>query len=621
MKKLLISLHLLLLITVSYSQNKITAKADRLFESYQYVNAINEYLKIAESKSANEYVFEQLADSYFTIFDMQNASKWYAKAIKGAAKPESYFRHAQTLKSFGNYKEADNQMAIFAKLMPNDSRAKEYKNNSNYLLKLENNSKLFDVSAITLKGSGKSDFGAVLADDASFYFVSTRNTANKTDKWSDQPYLDIYKSTRNSDGTFSEPIAVKELNTPFHDGPLTISSDGNTMYFARDGHSEGQYETNNNTKVGQQGLYKATKIDGKWSQIEALPFNSKSYSITCPSLSKDGKTLFFASNMPGGFGQSDIWKVSVSKNEYGKPENLGAVVNTSEKENFPFIAEDNVLYFASNGKQGFGSFDIFKINLNANEEAQNLGKPVNGEKDDFSFSFNKNKNVGYFSSNRNGFDAIYSANPICEANAIVVVTNKKTAQFISNALVTILDKKGNSISKMTTNADGKVNFNTDCDTDYSLQVSATNFETALYQIQKIKSGEIIVQAPLVPNEVVITDKEVLLNNVYFEFNKSNITNSGASELDKLVSVMKLNPTMVIFVKSHTDSKGNVAYNLNLSEQRAQSTVQYLISKGIESERISGKGFGSSEPKVLCGSNCSEEEHSQNRRSEFIIVKK
>lgn len=621
MKKLFISLHLLFFITVSYSQNKVTAKADQLFESYQYVGAINEYLKIAESKSADEYVFEQLADCYFTIFDMENASKWYAKAISGNAKPESYFRYAQTLKSFGKYKEADQQMAIFAKLMPNDSRAKEYKSNSNYLPKLENSSKLFDVSAIALKGSGTSDFGALLADDATFYFVSTRNTSNKTDKWSNQPYLDIYKSTRNSDGTLSEPVAIKELNTPFHDGPVTISNDGNTMYFARDGLSEGQFETNKKIKVGQQGLYKATKIDGKWSQIEPLPFNSKSYSVTCPSLSKDGKTLFFASNMPGGFGESDIWKVSVSKNEYGKPENLGVFVNTSEKENFPFIDEDNVLYFASNGKQGFGSFDIFKINLNANEEAQNLGKPVNGEKDDFSFSFNKNKNVGYFSSNRNGFDAIYSALPICKANAIVVVTNKKTAQFIPNALVTILDKKGNSILKMVANADGKVNFDLECETEYSFQVAAQNFETAIYKIQKIKSGEMVVSAPLVPTEVIITDKEVVLNNVYFEFNKSNITNAGATELDKLVSVMKLNPTMVIFVKSHTDSKGNESYNLNLSEQRAQSTVQYLISKGIESERISGKGFGSFEPKVLCGSKCTEEEHSQNRRSEFIIVKK
>lgn len=614
---------MLLLITISYSQNKITSKADKLFESYQYVRAINEYLKIAESKYADEYVFAQIADCYFTIFDVENASKWYAKAIGRNAKPETYFRFAQVLKSCGKYKEANKQMDVFAKLLPNDERAKEYKLNSNYISTLGNIAKMFDVSEITLKGSGKSDFGALLTDDASFYFVSTRNTSNKTDKWNNQPYLDIYKSFRNEEGTFTEPIAVKELNSPFHDGPITLSNDGNTMYFARDGHSEGQFEKNKNnkTKVGQQGLYKATKTDGKWAQIEALPFNSKSYSVTCPSLSKDGKTLFFASNMPGGLGESDIWKVSVSTNEYGKPENLGAAINTSAKENFPFIAEDNVLYFASNGKQGFGSFDVYKIKLNANEEAQNLGKPVNSEKDDFSFSFNKKSNVGYFSSNRNGFDAIYSAIPICKAQAIVIVTDKKTVNFIPNALITVLDKKGNSILKLVTNSEGKLNFDIECETGYSLQVAAQNYETATFQIQKIKSGEIVVQAPLVPSEVIITDKEVILNNVYFEFNKSNITNEGANELNKLVSVMKVNPTMVIFVKSHTDSKGSISYNLNLSEQRAQSTVQYLISKGIESERISGKGYGSTEPKVNCGSNCSEEEHSKNRRSEFIIVKK
>ena len=623
MKKLLITLNLLLLITFSYSQNKITSKADKLFESYQYTSAINEYLKIAESKSADEYVFEQLADCYFTIFDMENASKWYGQAIGKNAKPETYFRYAQALKTFGKYKEADKQMNVFVKLMPNDNRAKEYKSNADFIPKLKSISKMFDVSEITLKGSGKSDFGALLSDDATFYFVSTRNTSNKTDKWSNQPYLDIYRSYRNEDGTYIEPIAVKELNSPFHDGPMTLSNDGNTMYFARDGHSEKQFEINKNnkTKVGQQGLFKATKIDGKWTQIEALTFNSTSYSVTSPSLSKDGKTLFFASNMPGGFGESDIWKVSVSTNEYGKPENLGASVNTSEKENFPFIDDDSVLYFASNGKQGFGSFDVYKINLNANEEAQNLGKPVNSEKDDFSFSFNKKTNVGHFSSNRNGFDAIYSALPICKANATVVVTNKKTVQFIPNALVIILDKKGNSILKLSTNSDGKVTFDIECEKAYSLQVAAQNFETATFQIKKVKSGEIVVQAPLVPSEIIITDKEVILNNVYFEFNKSNITNEGANELDKLVSVMKVNSTMVIFVKSHTDSNGSVAYNLNLSEQRAQATVQYLISKGIELERISGKGYGSSEPKVLCGSNCTEEEHSQNRRSEFIIVKK
>jgi outer membrane protein OmpA-like peptidoglycan-associated protein len=166
-----------------------------------------------------------------------------------------------------------------------------------------------------------------------------------------------------------------------------------------------------------------------------------------------------------------------------------------------------------------------------------------------------------------------------------------------------------------------VNYDIECETEYNLQVKAQNFETATVSLQKVKSGETVIQVQLIPEEVIITDTEVILKNVYFDFNRSNITSSGANELDKLVKVMKDNPNMIIFVKSHTDSKGSVSYNLKLSEQRAQATVQYLISKDIDSKRISGKGFGDSEQKIKCGENCSEEEHAQNRRSEFVIVKK
>ena len=445
----------------------------------------------------------------------------------------------------------------------------------------------------------------------------------KTDKWNNQPYLDIFKSVRSANGTFSEPVEVSELNTAFHDGPVTISQDGKTMFFARDGHSEGQFQKNksSNTKVGQQGLYKATKNGEKWTNVEALPFNSKEYSVTNPSLSADGKTLYFASNMPGGVGESDIWKVTVTGNGYGKPENLGSYVNTAGKENFPFIADDATLYFASTGKQGLGGFDVFKTNLNTKEDVQNIGKPLNSEKDDFGFSFNKKENVGYFSSNRNGTDAVFSAAPICKSQAIVVVTNKKTGAIISNASVAILDLKGNTIETKQSNSEGKVNYTIECNTAYSLQVAAQNFETATFSVTKGTAKETTIKAELVPVEVIITEKEVILNNVYFEFDKSNITPQGASELDKLVTVMKQYPTMVIFVKSHTDSKGTVAYNSKLSEQRAQSTVQYLISKGISKDRISGKGFGNLEPKINCLANCTEEENAQNRRSEFLIVKK
>jgi outer membrane protein OmpA-like peptidoglycan-associated protein/tetratricopeptide (TPR) repeat protein len=615
-------LSLILLLTVSYGQNKATEKADKLFESYQYIGAIEEYLKLADSKNANQYIYIQLAESYYSVFNATEASKWYAKATQEKATAETYYHYAETLKVQGKYQEANKQMDTFASLSPNDARAKEHKANPNYIPSLANKSKMFDIAATNIYSKGQSDFGAVLTNENTLYFVSTRNSSKKTDKWINQPYLDIFKAIRNDNGTFSEPASVSELNTSYHDGPVTVSSDGNTIYFARDGHSEGEFEKSksSNTKIGQQGLYKATRKDGKWSQVEALPFNSKNYSVSHPSLSKDGKTLFFASNMPNGYGESDIWKVAIEENGYGKPQNLGANINTPGKENFPFLSDDNTLYFASSGKQGFGGLDIFKVNLNATEQPINVGKPVNSEKDDFSLTFNSAANVGYFASNRNGLDAIYSATPVCSAQAIAVVTNKKTGALITYANVSILDTKGNTIETKQTDSEGKVSYDVDCQTAYTFNVKAENFETESFPIQKIKSGEVIIQAQLVPSEVVITDTEVILKNVYFDFDKSNITAQGANELDKLVKVMKENPAMVIFVKSHTDAKGKSNYNLKLSEQRAQATVQYLLSKGITKDRISGKGYGNTEPKVICTS-CTEDEHSQNRRSEFVIVKK
>ncbi len=621
MKNIYIAI-LILIVNTTYSQNATTLKADQLFESYQYVDAIKEYLKLTENNNEAIYVYEQLGNCYFIIFDNEKALLWYSKAIEGKASAETYYRYAQTLKSFGKYEEANKQMNVFSKLVPTDERAKKHQLNTTYIPSLLNATTFFTVSETNISVKDESDFGAFLTNDNELYFVSTRNTSNKKDRWNDQHYLDIFKTIRKSDGTFEEVNLVKELNTPFHDGPVTLSQDGNTIFFARDGLSEGKYEVSKNkTKIGQQGLYKAVKIDGKWEQIEPLPFNSINYSVTCPSLSKDGKTLYFSSNMPGGLGGSDIWKVAIEANGYGKPENLGDKINTSDRENFPFISDDNVLYFASSGRQGYGAYDIFKINLSTTEAAINLGKPVNSEKDDFSFSFNKLHDVGYFSSNRSGLDAVYSALPICKANSIITVTDKKSSKIIANALVTISDSNGNILSSVATNVDGKVAFDLQCNTEYLLKVSASNYENKSATISKIEKGEVSIPVPLDPFEVIITDTEVLLKNVYFDFNKSNITSQGATELDKLVKVMKDNTKLVIFVKSHTDSKGSASYNLKLSEQRAQSTVQYIISKGIETERISGKGFGTTEPKIACGTDCTEEQHSQNRRSEFAIIKK
>jgi outer membrane protein OmpA-like peptidoglycan-associated protein/tetratricopeptide (TPR) repeat protein len=622
MKKTYITLGLLLVSGVIFAQTNASKKADQLFESYQYVSAIDAYLQLVDDKNVDQHVYQNLADSYYQIFNATEAAKWYEKVIQGTADAETYYRYAQCLKSLGKYEEANKQMDKFANLLPNDERAKAHKANPNYLTSLNTAKALFSVENTSFAVDKSNDFGPFLTNDNDLYFVSTRK-ASKTDKWSNQPYLDIFKTTRNENGTFSEVVEVKELNTPYHDGPVTVSEDGNTMFFARDGHSAKSFEKDkkNKVKIGQLGIYKAVKTNGKWSAGEALPINSTAYSVSHPSLSADGKTLYFSSNMPGGLGESDIWKISITENGYGTPENLGNKINTAGREAFPFVTAEGILYFASSGRQGFGGLDIFKVDLKNTNSVINVGKPVNTEKDDFSLSLNTKNNIGYFASNRSGSDAIYQAIPVCGVEALAIITDKKTGKAIQNAVVIVLNAKNVAIGTKNSDVSGKVPFGIDCDAQYVLQVTAPNYQALTYTVEKTKENQLSIPLTMTPNEVIITDTEVILGNVYFEFDKSNITAAGAEELNKLVKVMQDHPTMIIFVKSHTDSKGSAKYNSKLSEQRAQATVQYIVSKGIKKDRISGKGFGSSEPKVNCGSNCTDEENAINRRSEFIIVKK
>lgn len=621
MKKIYSLLSLIFLATVSFGQNKQVEKADNLFETYQYVDAIEAYLKLIENKQENSHIYKQLADSYYNVFNTEEAAKWYAHATESKQDAETYYRYAQTLKSLEKYDAANKQMDIFSKMMPNDQRAKAHLKNPNYIPQLADQSKLFNVEKTTINDEQQSDFGAVLSNDNILYFVSSRNTHKKEDHWTNQPYLDIYKSVRKEDGSFSNPEAVNCLNTPYHDGPITLSADGNTMIFSRDGHSEGSSKKIKQIKLAQQGLYKATLVNGKWENIIALPFNSKDYSVSHPSLSRDGKTLFFASNMPGGMGDTDIWKVSVNNNEYGQPENLGPNVNTSGKEVFPFISDENILYFASSGKQGFGGLDIFKVDLNKNKEAQNLGNAINTKRDDFAFSINLQNKIGYFSSNRSGVDNIYEAIPICQFKTVALVKDAKTNQLVFDANVSILDANNNQISSTTTSSIGETSFNVNCsETNYLLNITKEGYEAKSISIDAQNVHDIELEVTLNPINNMITENEVKLKNIFFEFNKSNITKQGAFELDKLVEIMSDFPEMKILVKSHSDTKGLPEYNLKLSEQRAQATVQYLISKGIHKARLSAKGIGSNEPKIDCKSNCTDEQNAQNRRSEFIIIK-
>lgn len=620
MKNLYIVFSFVIISSSIFAQNKDTKVADKLFNRFEYVAAAKEYQKLAENGKADGYVFKQIADSYFNMFNASEASTWYAKAIKTNQDAETYYRYAQMLKAMGKYEEANKQMTKFASMAPNDLRAKAFKDNPNYVPAILSKTESYTVKSTSLS-SDKSDFGAVMYDNT-VYFSSARSGARKNYGWTNEPFLDIYKATMSDSGVLSEPTAIEALNSKFHDGTLTISSDGNTCYFSTESYKEKEYEKvkSLNSKFSQIYLYKATKSGDTWGNIKLLPFNSKEYSTGNPSLSRDGKTLYFASNRPGSIGGTDIWKVAINGDTYGTPENLGPKVNTEGNENFPFIADDNAtLYFASSGRQGLGGLDVFQIDLAKGTDAVNMGKPINTEKDDFDFTFNKAKNIGFLSSNRNGNDDIFLVTPICKVDLLVVVTNKKTGEILADAKVAILDEKNNIVDTQMSNSKGEVNYKVMCDKIYSIQASKDGFEGNVFPVAKSKGPTARVDAALQPIDVIITPTQIVLKPIFFEYDKSNITQEGAFELDKLVQVMKNNDKLVIFAKSHTDSRGSDAYNLSLSDRRAKSTVQYVISKGIDASRISGKGFGKSELKVQC-EPCTEEQHAQNRRSEFLIVK-
>ena len=459
MKKIYTIVSFILVSSFLTAQNKDTQNADKLFKKLEFIAASEAYLKLVNTNKATVYVYEQLADCYYNIYNTAEAAKWYAKTLAEKKDAELYYRYAQMLKANGNYVESNKQMQKFATMQPNDLRAKAFNENPNYIPRLLNKTKSFDLKTLDMN-SDKSDFGAILHDN-SVYFTSARNASKKIYGWTKEPFLDIYKADYNEDGTITNSVPVKELNSKYHDGSVTISQDGNTMYFTSDSFRENSFEKDkaNKLKLGRNNLFKATLANGKWGAITSLPFNSSDYSTGNPSLSKDGKTLYFSSNMPGSIGGVDIWKVEVTENgSFGKSENLGKKINTEGNESFPFITAENILYFSSDAKQGLGGMDVYKIDLKAGTEAENVGKPVNSDKDDFSFTFNENKNIGFVSSNRNGNDDIFGLLPVCKYEANIIVTNAKTGAFLADAKVTILDDKNNVIATEQSNAKGEVSY-------------------------------------------------------------------------------------------------------------------------------------------------------------------
>ncbi|AYN06319.1 OmpA family protein [Flavobacterium sp. 140616W15] len=635
------TIFLVLIALRANAQAGVEKKADKDYAQYAYVDAIATYERVAEKGYKDEKMFQKLGNAYYFNGELIKAAKWYDAlfAMNEEQEPEYYYRYAQTLKATGDYAKADKILEAFNKKTDTDKRGILFEKNKNYLEQIKANSGRFEIADAGIN-STQTDYGSAYYDNK-IVFASARDTGGvvrNTFKWTNKTFTNLYSAELKADGTVGKPERFeKKINSKFNESTPVFTKDGKTMYFTRNNFLDGK-RGRDEQKITLLKLYKADFTNGKWTNVTELPFNSNQYSTAHPALSKDEKTLYFASDMPGTLGQSDLYSVVINPDgSFGKPQNLGAAINTEGRETFPFVSSDNELYFASDGRPGLGGLDVFVSKINSDgtfSAVQNLGAPINSQQDDFAFIINSEKRNGFFSSNREGGignDDIYRFTEIkkilCEQLLKGTVVDLETNKIIENSKVLLLDEQFKTIGEVITATDGSYKFNIDCGKTYHVRASKQDYETKELSVTiKNETGVTSLMLPLEKRIKPIgvgTDlaKTLDIPIIYFDLDKSFIRKDAAFELEKILAVMKQYPKMKIDVRSHTDSRQTAKYNIALSDRRAKSTIQWLVKNGIAQNRVTGKGYGESQLVNHCsdGVPCTEAEHQLNRRSEFIIV--
>ncbi|MDN3677576.1 OmpA family protein [Flavobacterium paronense] len=630
----------------SYAQvaNKKEAKGDKEYAKYAYIDAIKTYERIYQKGYKSPDMLLKIGNAYYFNAELEKANKWYAElyATSPEQEPEFYYRFAQTLKAVKESDKADAMLAKFSEKSGNDSRAKILSQNKNYLAEIKANSGRYKIENAGVN-TKYSDYGTAYMG-TKVVFSSARDTGNFSKRihtWTGQYFTNLYDSPIAEDGSLGAVGKFgKKINTKFHEDTPAFTKDGKTVYFTRNNYLDGRgYDA---SKVTLLKIYKATvDKDGQWNNITPLSFNSDSYQTAHPALSPDEKTLYFASDMPGTHGQSDLYKVKINDDgSFGSTENLGDAINTEGRETYPFISDENELYFASDGQPGLGGLDIYitKIPKDGStnfKEVLNVGEEANSPKDDFAFIINSKSKKGFLSSNRDGgqgSDDIYKfveTKPIwCEQILYGVVTDEDTKVVLPNAKLILFDEKFNQIKETTSDAQGKYEFTeVECGKKYFVRASLEDYTTKESPViigKETGKTELNFELKTSTCKVKIGDDLAncfKINIIYFDLDKWNIRPDAAVDLAKLLDVLNQNPTMKINIRSHTDSRASFSYNDKLSKRRAKSTKDWLVKNGIATNRLTSEGLGENELVNKCadGVECTEAEHQLNRRSEFIIT--
>lgn len=615
----------LLVLFISSCMNSHVYKGDRYYDAIAYSKAIPHYEKIYSKKSNSEYGLK-LADSYFKVGNYLKAEEVYAEVFKRTPNKDlPYFNYAKSLMANGKYEEAKVVLKEYLVNHKGDPVAQVLLNSCNSIDDRFRDTTLYVLNPINTEGFTNAfsvteyQNGIVFSGDKEVYIGKKKNP------WTGDSYLDLYEMEKSEDGTWMDPKLLSgDVNGPFHEGPASFSSDGETVYFTRSNYYKRKMDVNekmeNNLKI-----FRASLIDGKWKNLEELPFNSDDYSSGHPALTPCCHTLYFVSDMPGGFGGTDLYRVDYNDGVWSKPENLGAEVNTSGNEMFPYYDEDGALYFSSDAHNSMGGLDVFVTYFNGERwmEPENLNYPINSIKDDFGFVLDKDNNTGFVSSSRSDNDKIYEFSKHApKFNLFGFAHVKGTQTPVAGVTVEITDATTHEVVAAESDKDGRFKIKLKPETSYELLCTKKGCFT---RTDQIKTADLKYSTDFYADfevEEIILNKPIVLENIYYDFDKWNIRKDAALELDKLVKLLNDNPTIEIELGSHTDVRGSAKYNQLLSGRRAMAAVYYLIHQGIDAKRLTWKGYGETVLVNECkeGVICAEKKHQENRRTEFKVTK-
>lgn len=654
------------------AQDSYVKKANAQIERLAYADAIKTYEKMLSKGHKGNEILLNLASAYYENGMYLEANHWYSKMYEGVKTPneiddiDAFYKYIQTIRTTGDYVLANAKMDLLVEKAPQDGRVKKYLSDPNYLEEVNTNRDGYRIKLLNSVNTAGSEYGSALYK-GNIVYASSSNKKGKHKQvhgWTNDPFTKLYSAPVRIDGYVGDVKAfAKKLEGNYNESNAIFTADSRAMFFSSNNREDKKVRYSDKTLI--VNLYRAYNLGGdKWGDVEKLSINVDHASTSSPALSPDQDWLYFASDRPGGFGQSDLYRVRLFRDgTMGTPENLGNKINTEGRESFPYVSSDNVLYFASDGHPGLGGLDLYGVQIYDDGtfgEVVNLGNSINSPYDDFAMYLDPEAKFGFITSNRpngNGKDDLYYVRMKLGTELNVAqeirgkVTDKVTQRPILDAFVFLYDSKHRMLEEVEVDKRGDYAFkDVKINRDYYVAVKAEGYKSEEVSVEDVNRNDLIEvdfelertkkglptydntnyrngyqeggnNSGRTPNNEFNLGNYLELAPIYFNNDSSVIRTDAQLELSKVASVMINNPALKLEVRSYTSSVGPDDYNLRLSERRADQTVDWLVRQGVNRLRLKGVGYGERGILNKCKNNvpCTDREHQQNRRSEFIIT--